>query len=357
MINAAEAFRLAGTPTACRRYGNGHINETYLLTTDQPHDYILQKINRAVFPDVEKLMGNVVAVTDHLRAACPDPRRGITLVPTRTGGAFYRDEGGEYWRVVEFIDRSVCLEKAETPADMRENGVALGQFQRQLADFPACSLAEILPRFHDTPYRFQQLRQAVEADPVGRVRLALPELEAFLRREKEADELMNMQRTGLLPTRVTHNDTKLNNVMLDADTHRALCLIDLDTVMPGLVAYDFGDAIRFGANTAAEDERRLNLVHLDMALYRAFTEGFLEACGEYLTENEIASLPVGARLMTMECGVRFLTDFLGGDAYFRVERPDHNLDRARCQLRLLEDMEQRRADMERAVEQYGRKKL
>lgn len=353
MLNVMESFHLEGKPVKCERYGNGHINETYLLATDAPHRYILQKVNRCVFPDTDALMANVAAVTGYLRGLCPDPRRVLTLVSARDGNAFVRD--GECWRVYEFVEHSVCLEKAEGPGDMRECGAGFGRFQRQLENFPVHTLREILPRFHDTPARFAQLHRAMEEDRAGRRRMAAPELDAFLAREGEADALLKMQRSGLLPTRVIHGDTKLNNVMLDEATRRALCVIDLDTVIPGLAAFDFGDAIRFGANTAAEDEPQTARAGLDMDLYRAFAAGFLEACGQSLTEAEIRSLPLGARMMTLECGVRFLTDYLNGDVYFRVCRPGHNLDRARCQLALLTDMERKREAMEQAVEACRRR--
>lgn len=305
MREIIEAFGLQGNPVSCERYGHGHINETYLLHTDQPHAYILQKLNTRVFPDPEGLMRNLSAVTGFLHQHGHDARHALTLVPTRGGAAFFRAEDGGYWRLFEFVTDSVCLEQAGQPEDMRQCGVAFGRFQRQLADFPMEQLTEIIPGFHDTPNRYRQLHRAMAEDSADRLRQVKAELDEYLRREAEADGLMRLHRDGLLPTRVTHNDTKLNNVMLDATTRRALCVIDLDTVMPGLAANDFGDAIRFGASTAPEDERDLDRVNLSLPYYAAFAEGFLGECGSRLTEGEIATLPLGAKLMTLECGIRF----------------------------------------------------
>ena len=347
MKDVLEAFSLRGKPVLCEPCGQGHINETYHVRTDEPHDYIVQRLNTQVFPDAEGLMRNVAAVSAHLRRKCDDPRRVVTLVPTTTGGTFYRTESGAYWRVLEFVRDGICLEQAESPEDLRQSGVAFGGFQKQLADFPAETLTEIIPGFHDTPRRYGQLRQAVEEDRAGRLRRVKREAEEYLSREGEADGLTRLHREGSLPTRVTHNDTKLNNVMLDAETKTALCVLDLDTVMPGLAANDFGDAIRFGANTALEDERDLSKVSLSLPYYEAFAEGFLGACGESLTEAELETLPLGAKLMTLECGTRFLADYLNGDVYFHVSRDGHNLDRARTQLKLVQDMERHWDEMRR----------
>lgn len=349
MREILEAFCLRGKPVRCEPYGQGHINETYLVRTDEPHDYILQRLNTQVFPDAEGLMRNVAAVSAHLKRKCDDPRRVLTLVPTVGGTLCHRDENGGYWRVLEFVPGGICLEQARSPEDMRQSGAAFGGFQKQLADFPAETLVETIPRFHDTPERYRQLRQAIAEDRAGRLRQVRPEVEEYLAREAEADGLMRLHREGALPTRVTHNDTKLNNVMLDAETQTALCVLDLDTVMPGLAANDFGDAIRFGASTALEDERDLNKVALSLPYYEAFAEGFLGACGDAMTDAELETLPLGAKLMTLECGARFLADYLNGDVYFHVSREGHNLDRARTQLKLVKDMERKWHDMRRIV--------
>ena len=345
MREILDAFCLDGEPVWCEPYGQGHINRTYHVRTDAPHDYILQRLNTQVFPDVEGLMHNVVAVSAHLNRKCDDPRRVLTLVPTTDGAFFCRSADGACWRVLEYVRDGICLEQAQSPEDMRQNGIAFGEFQKQLADFPAETLVEIIPGFHDTPGRYRQLRQAIEEDRAGRLREVRPEVDEYLAREEEADGLMRLYRQGILPTRVTHNDTKLNNVMLDAETKTALCVLDLDTVMPGLAANDFGDAIRFGASTALEDERDLNRVSLSLPYYQAFAEGFLGACGDALTEMELETLPLGAKLMTLECGTRFLADYLNGDVYFHVDREGHNLDRARTQLKLVQDMERKWTEM------------
>lgn len=349
MLELCREFMLDGIPISCHRYGSGHINETYLLVTNRSHLYILQKINRRIFRDIHGLMANICAVTQHLRAVNPDPRRVLTLVPTVEGEPYLHAQQGDFFRLYEFIPNGVCLDQAENAHDFRQSAVAFGQFQNQLADFPAETLHETIPHFHDTPARFQQLKAAVAEDRAGRVPSVRREIDFFMAREKDAAALMDLHRAGDLPLRVTHNDTKLNNVMLDATTREPLCVIDLDTVMPGLAANDFGDSIRFGASTGAEDERELDRVELSLALFRAYTEGFLSACGNRLTQIEKETLPLGAKLMTMECGVRFLMDYLNGDGYFHVCREGQNLDRARTQIKLVADMEKKMDDMMKIV--------
>ncbi len=330
-------FRLCGTPLSCERYGEGHINRTYLVTTDRQR-YILQRLSRAAFADIPGLMENVEAVTSYLAARNADPRASLHLVPTREGGSWYRDEEGEFWRVYDFIEDSLCLQKPESPADFYESAVAFGGFQRQLRDFPAETLHETIPNFHNTPDRYRKFHGALAADPLGRAREVRPEIDFYLAHEAEGARLQSLRESGALPLRVTHNDTKLNNVMLDAKTRKALCVIDLDTVMPGLAAYDFGDSIRFGASTGAEDETDLDKIQLDLSLFDIYSRGFVSACG-VMAEEELMSLPLGAKLMTLECGLRFLTDYLEGDHYFAVARPTHNLDRTRTQMKLVREME------------------
>lgn len=344
-----DRFMLEGSPVYCGRYGNGHINETYLVETDAPHAYILQKINRRIFTNAAGLMENIVAVTDYLRRQGLDARHVLTLVPTKTGEAYLSAEDGEYYRVYEFVTDSLCLDKAETAEDFRQSAVAFGQFQNQLADFPAATLHETIPHFHDTPARYEQLKAAIREDKAGRRKTVEREIDFYLAREKDAGEMVNLCREGALPLRVTHNDTKLNNVMLDKATRTPLCVIDLDTVMPGLAANDFGDSIRFGASTAAEDEKDLEKVEMSLSLFEAYSQGFLSACGQRLTPIEIETLPLGAKLMTLECGSRFLADYLNGDTYFHVSRPEHNLDRARTQMKLVADMEKKMERMRAIV--------
>ena len=353
MLNVEEVFSIRGMPRSCVRYGNGHINETYLLKTDAPHTYILQKINSHIFQDVPALMQNIESVTKHLMCKDQNPRHVLTLVSTKEGRSYAQDADGESWRVYEFVTGSRCLDRVEIPSDFYESAVAFGRFQTMLSDFDASTLHETIPHFHDTPVRYDALKQAVAEDRCQRLSEVSREVEFALERERDAHTLMTLQRQGELPLRVTHNDTKLNNVMLDASTRKALCVIDLDTVMPGLAANDFGDSIRFGANTAAEDERDLTMVHLSLELYKTYVKGFLSECGDSLTAREIETLPWGAKLMTLECGVRFLTDYLQGDTYFAVHRPQHNLDRCRTQFQLVAEMERHWDEMYQIIENLG----
>ena len=346
--NALAQFALAGRVLSCKPHGQGHINRTYLAQTEGGRRYILQRISRAAFRDIPALMENVAAVTGYLSRRMEDPRACLHLVPTRSGGTWYRDGEGEYWRVYDFIEDSICLQAPETPADFVQSAVAFGGFQRQLQAFPAEKLHETIPNFHNTPDRYRKFRAALQADALGRAAAVEPEIRFLLEREERAGTLQQLRQRGELPLRVTHNDTKLNNVMLDAASRKALCVIDLDTVMPGLVAYDFGDSIRFGAATGPEDEKDLDRIRMSLPLYEAFARAFVPACGG-LTAAERESLPLGAWTMTLECGLRFLTDYLEGDRYFAVARPEHNLDRARTQLKLAAYMEEKWDEMKRII--------
>ena len=343
-------YALDGSVISCERYGCGHINETYLGHTASGKRYILQKINHHIFKDVPGLMENIAAVTGFLRNRETDPRRVLTLVPTAGGESYLQLEGG-YWRVYDFVEGSICLQAPESKEDFYQSAVAFGAFQQQLQDFPAHTLHETLPNFHNTADRYRIFREVLAADPMGRAKDVQPEIEFALAREQEAATLVRMLENGQLPLRVTHNDTKLTNVMLDAATRTPLCVIDLDTVMPGLSAYDFGDSIRFGAATAAEDERDLSKMEMDLDLFRIYTRGFLRACPG-LTEREKQMLPMGAKLMTLEVGLRFLTDYIDGDHYFAVHREGHNLDRSRTQLKLVADMESKWQAMGAIVQEF-----
>ena len=342
-------FRLDGRVIDCARTGGGHINRTYLVVTAKPHLYILQWLNGKVFKNLTGLMSNVIAVTDYLHKQVQDPRGALTLIPTLTGEPYLMTPEGDCWRMYEYILDSVCLEAAETAEDLRQSGVAFGMFQNQLADFPAATLTETIPHFHDTPDRYRIFREAIHTDAACRLESVRDVVNRYLAHEAEADALHALLRSGELPLRVTHNDTTLTNVMLDDESRQPLCVIDLDTVMPGLAAHDYGDAIRFGASTAAEDEPNLDKVEMSLEMYEAFTEGFLSACGDRLTDKEIETLPLGAKLMTLECGVRILTDYLNGDVYFATHRPGQNLDRALTQLKLVEDMEKKWDEMNAVI--------
>lgn len=352
MTDAIKNFRLEGNVASCAAYGSGHINRTQLITTDSGRRYIFQQINSTIFTDVDALMSNIIAVTNHIARKDSDPRHVLTIVPTLDGKPYYRDEQGRYFRVYNFIEDSICLDLAETAEDFYESAVAFGNFQNQLADFPAHTLTETIPHFHDTPVRYEQLDAAIAADVKGRVKEVSRELDFVMARREEAGTMVNMLSRGELPLRVTHNDTKLNNVMLDAATRKPLCVIDLDTVMPGLAANDFGDSIRFGASTALEDEKDLSRVEMSLPLYEAYSRGFLSACRN-LTRTELETLPLGAKLMTLECGVRFLADYLAGDIYFHIDRPEHNLDRCRTQFKLVSSMERQWSDMQRVIREIG----
>ena len=342
---AAAAFDF-GLPTGeAERYGAGHINDTFAVwAADHSRRWILQRINTDTFTDPAGLMENVTGVTSYLRreilARGGDPdRETLNVVPTREGKPYYTDCEGGAWRAYLFVEGTVCLQKVENERDFYTAAETFGNFQNQLAGYPAATLHETIARFHDTPNRYANFEKALAADVMGRAREIGPEI-AFIRaREADCHVLMDQLAAGVLPLRVTHNDTKLNNVLIDQATGKGICVIDLDTVMPGLSAYDFGDSIRFGANDCAEDEPDQSKVHFSLHLYEVFARGYLAAAGSAMTEAERRSLPWGAKLMTLECGIRFLTDYLEGDHYFKISRPAQNLDRARTQVTLVEGME------------------
>ena len=343
------ARRFAGPDSRpeCEPFGNGHINDTYRVTLrgePQESAFILQKINARVFVRPDQVMENVLSVTDWIRRRLEergeDAARGaLTVIRTTDGQPYYRDSRGEYWRAYEFIRGAVCYEQAVSEEIFYQSAVAFGNFQYLLSEYPAQELYETIPDFHNTPARYRQFLDALEKDAAGRLSGAAPEAAFLQDRAYLADRLTKAAARGLLPLRVTHNDTKLNNVMIDQTTGKGLCVIDLDTVMPGLSVTDFGDAIRFGASTAAEDETDLEKVHFDRHLYDVYRQGFVEGCRGALTEAELTMLPDGAMVITYEQALRFLTDYLNGDVYYKTARPSHNLDRARTQIRLLAEME------------------
>ena len=343
MISILNLFNIEGVAVSCEPYGNGHINQTFLAVTDKRR-YILQKINNGIFTNVDGLMNNIALVGEYLAERDPDPRHVLMPIRTRDGALYAQAEGG-YWRLYNFIEDSICLNAVESAEDFEMSARAFGDFQKRLSGFPAEKLVETIPHFHDTPDRYRIFREALEKDPLGRAAGCREEIEFALAHEKIAGVMTGMLAKGELPLRVTHNDTKLNNVLLDAENRAPLCVIDLDTVMPGLAGNDFGDSIRFGATTGAEDEQDLSKVNFSMPLYTAYARGFIGACGESLTDNEIDTLPMGAILMTLECGVRFLTDHILGDTYFRIHRENHNLDRCRTQFKLVSDMEKVQPEM------------
>ena len=342
---AAAAFAFDRPAGEAERFGAGHINDTFAVwAADRSKRWILQRINTDTFTDPAGLMENVTGVTAYLRRQIierggdPD-RETLNVIPTLDGKAYYTDTEGGAWRAYIFVEGTVCLQKVENERDFYTAAETFGNFQNQLAGYPAATLHETIARFHDTPNRYANFEKALAADVMGRAKDVGPEI-AFIRaREADCRVLVDQLAAGVLPLRVTHNDTKLNNVLIDQATGKGICVIDLDTVMPGLSAYDFGDSIRFGANDCAEDEPDQSKVHFSLHLYKVFAEGYLAAAGSAMTEAERRSLPWGAKLMTLECGIRFLTDYLEGDHYFKISRPAQNLDRARTQFTLVEGME------------------
>ncbi len=336
---------------AAEIYGNGHINDTYLV--NHTKKYILQKINTNIFKRPEQLM----AVTDFIKkkviAAGGDPEREtLTVIRTVEGKNYYKAEDGSYFRMYNFVENAVSYDAIENPIQFYHAAKAFGRFQQMLSDFPVEILDETIPNFHNTRSRFSDFLAAVEADKVSRAVGIKSEIQFVLDREKYADVVNDAIKDGSVPVRVTHNDTKLNNVLLDVNTNEGVCVIDLDTVMPGSALYDFGDALRFGANHGAEDDKNLENVYCDLDLFEQFTKGFLEEVGESLTEKEIELLPFSAILMTYECGMRFLGDYLNGDVYFKIHYPEHNLDRARSQFKLVADMESKSDEMASIVRKY-----
>ena len=344
---AAYAFKLNGEPVSCETYGHGHINQTFKIDTNTGAEYILQRINKYVFKDPERLMENVAAVTEYLRERVEDCRNALHFVPACDGKTYHVDEQGEYWRVYDFVG-GFCLETPESKEDFYESAVAFGRFQSLLAEFPAETLHETIPEFHNTINRYRLFKEVLAKDPCGRLAGVKAEVDFLLEREELAGTLQRMRESGELPLRVTHNDTKLNNVLLDRKTRKSLCVLDLDTVMPGLSLYDYGDSIRFGAATAAEDEKDLDKMPMDLEMFQVYTRGYMEACPT-LTDKEVEMMPMGALLMTLECGLRFLTDYIDGDHYFRTAYAEHNLDRARTQLKLVADMQNKWDVMNRIV--------
>lgn len=334
-------------------HGNGHINDTYVVNCNNKR-YILQKMNRNVFTRPWEAMSNIENVIDFLHNKGVAENTVMTLIKANDGKMFYEDSDGEYWRVYDFIENAVCLEKPDSKEDFYECAYAFGSFQRLLSDFPAEKLYETIKDFHNTPKRYNDFLKAVDEDVCGRANGVLDEIQFVKARTDFYGVLLDANRDGVLPLRVTHNDTKINNVMLSKTTRKALCVIDLDTIMPGFSVTDFGDAIRFGANTASEDEPDLSKVKLDLDLFDAYAKGFIDGCGGALTESEIMLLPEGAKMMAVECGIRFLTDYLQGDTYFKTKYAEHNLVRCRTQFKLVLEMERHWQEMKDIVKKYAR---
>jgi hypothetical protein len=354
-------FQFEGDFLDAAPHGCGHINDTYAVRFRKAdgviHRYILQWINHHVFKNPGALMQNIERVTAHLRekvvAAGGDPEREtLNLVPTVGGRAFHRTDDGNFWRAYVFTQGAHTVEVVESLDHVYNVAKAFGRFQALLEDFPVEQLHETIPDFHHTRKRFEAFVEAAERDVEGRARSVGAEIEFVESRAEETSVLVDLLQRGELPSRVTHNDTKFNNVMIDDETGEGICVIDLDTVMPGLSLYDFGDAVRSAANPTAEDERDLSKVCMDLDIFDRLAHGYLDAARGFLTSTEVDYLSFAAKLMTFECGMRFLTDHLNGDVYFRIHREDHNLDRCRTQFHMVSDMEQKLEQMERIVEKY-----
>lgn len=335
-------------------HGSGHINDTYAATyqlKDTVRRYIHQRINHQIFKNPPLLMENICRVTDHLRSklngalAEERPRRVLQVIRAQDGNPFYRDDDGNYWRTYAFIENTISHDIISTPDQAREAARAFGQFQAMLTDLPAPRLEESIPLFHHTPSRFTALVDAIQTDAFQRAVDVQKEIDFVMRREPVTRHLLDLHQAGRIPERITHNDTKINNVMMDSDTHQGMCVIDLDTVMPGLALYDFGDMVRTATSPAPEDERDLSKVTMRLEIFEALAEGYLEAMGAVLTPTEFDHLAYSGKLIALEIGIRFLTDHLSGDPYFKIHRPNHNLDRARTQFRLVESIEAQEEQM------------
>ena len=345
-----DQFAIDGDVKGITAYGDGHINVTFLINTDQ-HRYILQKMNTDIFPDTVHLMRNIELVTAYLRSKNQET---LDIVPTKDGASYIENEEVDgAWRIYKFIEGTISYNLVPNADVFRESGAAFGEFQNFLAGFDASQLTETIAHFHDTPSRFRDFKAALEADKMGRAETCKPEVDFFLAHEDQYSRIMDGLADGSVPLRVTHNDTKLNNILMDAKTGKARAIIDLDTIMPGLALNDYGDSIRFGASTAAEDEPDVSKVHFDLYLFELYTRGYLEAAGVALTDTEKEYLPWGAKLMTLECGIRFLTDYLQGDTYFKVSRARQNLERCRTQFKLVADMENVWDEMASIVKKYS----
>jgi hypothetical protein len=355
-----DAFDIPGVWAEARPHGTGHINDTFAavyLEGKKRVRYVHQRINHHVFKNPVAVMDNIERVTAHIRhklaAAGKNDidRRVLTLVPTRAGGVYHVTGDGNYWRTYIFIERAHIHDIVETPQQAYQSAREYGYFQKLLTDLHGPRLAETIPDFHHTPRRYAAFERAVQADAVNRAAAARAEIEFATRRRPMTNVLLDLHHRGLIPERVTHNDTKFNNVMLDDETGEGMCVLDLDTVMPGLALYDFGDMVRSTTSPSAEDERDLTKVRMELPMFEGLARGYLSTAGEFLTPTERANLACAGKLITFEIGLRFLTDFLEGDHYFKVHRDSHNLDRCRTQFKLVESIEQQEAAMNRLVEQ------
>ncbi len=354
----AENFGVKGNITDFSVYTDGHINSTYRATFDDCGEfkkYVVQSINTNVFKDPDKLMDNIVNVTEYLRRKLDESGEGsdrqcLEFLQGKDGKYYYFHEG-KCWRIYKFIDKSYTINYIKNRSFFENAGKVFGRFQRNLSGYPMETLNETIKDFHNTPKRVEAFETSVATDVISRAESICEEIKFVLDRKEDAGVILNLYKEGLIPLRVTHNDTKLNNVLFDEETNKAICVIDLDTIMPGFSLYDFGDAIRFGGNTTKEDDPDLDNVNISIELFRSYTKGFLETCAKALTKTEVEYLAFAAKIMTYECGVRFLTDYLDGDVYFKTEYPEHNLVRARNQFKLVKEIEDNLEKMNEIVEE------
>ena len=362
IINVIKLFNIEGKVASFNAHGDGYINDTYAVTCEKEDGttvrYVLQRINHEIFKDPDGLMKNYRKVCDYLKEIVKanggdESRETLTLVQTKDGKD-YTCYKGNYFRMTTFIEDSVTHVVSSGASDFYKCAKAFGNFQYMLKDFPADTLVESIPNFHNTPVRFQTFLKAIEENKSGRKHLVEEEIKFILDRKATTDSLIDLLNAGELNLKVTHNDTKLSNILMDAKTNDALCVIDLDTIMPGLAAYDFGDSIRGGACHSAEDEKDLSKVFVDLELFEAYVKGFIEGCKDGLNPKEIETLPLGAKVITLEQGIRFLTDYLDGDLYYKTSYEAHNLDRTRTQLKLVADMEAKWDEMNAIVAKYSK---
>ncbi len=357
-MSIVRNFRVGSECSSCTPITRGHINDTYVLTTqkaDRTDKYVLQKINHAVFKDPPAMMENILRITEHIHDKIQetDPglaRRQLTVVRTSDGLGCYQDAGGNYWRVYNFIENAGTHDTLKSTGLAYEAARMFGWFQRMLIDLPGPALHETIVNFHNTPMRLDAFREALEADAANRAGDAKPEIEFLLENSGLCSVLLDLTDSGQIPERIAHNDTKINNVMLDQVTNRGVCVIDLDTVMPGLSLYDFGDMVRTAVCCAAEDERDLSRVAVDLPMFEALAQGYMAEAGAFLTSAEKNNLVSAGKLITFEQFIRFLTDYLVGDVYYKISRDGHNLDRSRTQMKLVQSMIEQEEAMTESIE-------
>lgn len=353
-----DRFIISGEIVVVTAVKRGHINDTYIVNCDhngQPIRYVLQRINHIVFKDPPSMMENITRITEHIRrkmqAVAPDlASRQLTVIGTDDGKSFHEDFDGNFWRMYNFIDNSVTYDKLESTDLAREAARMFGWFQRMLTDLPGPLLHDTIPDFHNTPKRFDVFQEVLKADTLNRAKDVNPEIDFLFENSDICYVLTDLADKGHIPARIAHNDTKINNVMLDVKTNKGVCVVDLDTVMPGLSVYDFGDMIRTAANSADEDELDISKVSVDISIFEAIVRGFADETGGFLTAAERGNLVTAGKVITFEQFIRFLMDYLAGDVYYKIHRKDHNLDRSRTQMKLVESITEQEEALNNLVE-------